>query len=61
MCLCTMCMPVDCRGQKNMLDSPGIGVIDGYEPPLNLGPLEEEPIILTAEPSLQLTRPILDL
>ena len=39
--------------------SPGIGVKDGCEPPcgcreLNPGPLEEQPVLLTAEPSLQL-------
>ena len=33
-------------------------IIDGYEPPggyweLNLGPLEEQPGLLTSEPSLQ--------
>ena len=33
-------------------------IIDGYKPPcgyweLNLGPLEEQPVLLTAEPSFQ--------
>ena len=37
---------------------PGTGVIDGCETPcgcweLNLGPLQEQPVLLTAEPSLQ--------
>ena len=39
--------------------SPGTGVIDSCEPPcgygeLNPGPLEEQSVLLTAEPSLQL-------
>jgi hypothetical protein len=43
-----------CKG----VGSPGTGVIDGCEQPygywdLNPGPLEEQPVLLTAEPSLQ--------
>jgi hypothetical protein len=38
--------------------SPGTGITDGCEPLCgwlgpNLGPLEEQPVFLTAEPSLQ--------
>jgi hypothetical protein len=45
------CMPA---GQKR---APNL-TIDGYEPPggcweLNSGPVEEQPVLLTAEPSLQ--------
>jgi hypothetical protein len=41
-------------GQMRALDP----ITDGCEPPrgcweLNLGPLEEQPVLLTAEPSLQ--------
>jgi hypothetical protein len=40
------------------VDSPGTGVTHGLEPPcgcweLNLGPLQEQPVLLTTEPSLQ--------
>jgi len=45
---------------------PEAGVTDGYELPcgcweLNLGPLEEQPVLLTAEPSLQISHPIFSL
>ena len=41
-------------GQRRVPDL----IIDGYEPPcccweLNSGPLEEQPVLLTSEPSLQ--------
>lgn len=56
--LCIMCMPGVCGCQKKGALSPGIGVRDGYEPPcpfwqLNLGPREEEPLLLTSEPPLR--------
>ena len=40
------------------LRSPGTGVTDGCEPPcgcweLNPGPIEEKPVLLATEPSLQ--------
>ena len=38
-------------GQKRVSRSPGTEVIDSWE--LNLGPLEKQPVLLTAEPSLQ--------
>lgn len=52
-CLYTICIPGAHGGQK------GTGVRDGYELPCgccdsNSGPLEEHPVPLTAEPSLQL-------
>jgi hypothetical protein len=39
-------------------ETPGTGVTGGCEPPwgcweLNTGPLEEQPVLLTTEPSLQ--------
>jgi hypothetical protein len=49
------CMP---SGQRRVPDL----IIDGYEPPcccweLNSGPLEEQPVLLTSEPSLQPSSP----
>ena len=57
-CLCTMYAPGAHRVQKEGVRSPGTGITDGCEPPhgcwkLNLGPLEEQPVFLTSEPSLQ--------
>lgn len=57
MCLCTMCAPGACWGQKRASDSSGTGVTDRWwEPPcefweLYLGPLQEE--ALTTETSFQ--------
>lgn len=46
------------RDQKRGIKFPGIEVTDGSESPygfwdFNLGPLEEQPGLLTASPSLQ--------
>lgn len=43
--------------QKRVLEPPGIGVMVGCEPPygfweLNLGLLQEQQVLITAEPSL---------
>jgi hypothetical protein len=51
-------MPGASRGQKQASDSLGTGVIDGSEPPcgcweLNLGRLQEQPVLVTNEPSLK--------
>ena len=51
-CLCTTCVP------KESIRYPGTGVRDGCGPPCghweaNPGPLEEQPVPLTTEPSLQ--------
>jgi hypothetical protein len=48
---CLQCLPT---GQKRASDP----IADGCEPPcgcweLNSGPLEEQPVLLTSEPSLQ--------
>ena len=53
---CFACMYV-CEGIR----APGTGVTDSCELPyggweLNRGPLEKQPVLLTAEPSLQLQR-----
>ena len=50
-----------CRGQKESAGSLGTGVTDGCEPPcacweLTLGSLEEQPVLLTTESSLQSQR-----
>lgn len=53
-CLCTMC----CRRDQKVSESPGTGVTDGmshltwgrWEP--NPVPLQEQPLLLTTEPSL---------
>jgi hypothetical protein len=46
------------RSEKGLRLIPGIGYIDGELPcscwKSNLGPLKEQPLLLTAEPSLQL-------
>lgn len=57
-CLCTACVPGSKSGQKRVLDSLGAGVTDGYEPlggcwQLDSGPLEKQPVLLPADPSLQ--------
>ena len=46
------------RKPEKGIGFPGTGVTDGREPPcgcwgLNLGPLEEQPVLLIAEPPLQ--------
>ena len=48
-------MPVEAQG---VFKSPRTEVTDGFEPPhgyweSNLGPLEEQPVLLSTEPSLQ--------
>ena len=50
-CVCLVSMPAE------SVTSPGTGVTDGCEPPcmcweLNLGPLEEQSVLLTTKPSL---------
>jgi hypothetical protein len=57
-CLCTMCVPGTCRGQRGASD-PRAGVREGYEPPCQcwaLSPtsLQEQQVLLTTEFSLQL-------
>ena len=44
--------------EKRVLGSPGTVITDGCQPPcgcwdLNSGPLEDQPVLLTTEPSLQ--------
>lgn len=47
-----------CGGQKRVLD-PRTGVVDGCKPPCrhgelqNLGPLQKQPVLIAAKPSLQ--------
>ena len=57
-CLCSTCVPGVHGGQKRDIQ-PGTGVTDGCELPhkfwdLNPGPLEEQLVLLTTEPSLHL-------
>jgi hypothetical protein len=45
-----------CLQRLEQTDLPGTGITNGCKPPdgcwkLNLGPLEEQPVLLTAEPS----------
>lgn len=55
-CMCAMCMPDDaCRIQKRAFDS--LNSKDGHEPPcgcwkLSPGPLQEQQVILSTEPSI---------
>lgn len=56
-CTCMVCMPSACRGQKNSR-STGTGITSDHEPTCgcwgsNPGPPKEQPVLLTAEPSLQ--------
>jgi E3 ubiquitin-protein ligase NEDD4 len=56
--VCTACVQSP-RGTEEGVRAPETGAIHGCEPPcgcweLNLGHLEEMPVFLTAEPSLQL-------
>jgi hypothetical protein len=56
--MCTMCMLCGQRGQRRALNFLKPGVTDGCELPsgcweLNPGPLEEQQVLLTAEPSYQ--------
>lgn len=58
-CLCTTC--IQCSRVQKTIRSPRPEVADGCEPPCECwesdsGPLEEKPLLLTAEPSLQLPR-----
>lgn len=57
-CASTTGIPGVCGGQEEGTRSSEIGVTDGSEPlygcwQFNLGPLEEQPVLLTAEPHLQ--------
>jgi hypothetical protein len=57
-CLCIRHMPTAHRGQKKSVRFPGTGVPDSHNPPcgcweMNPGPLEEQPVFLTAELSFQ--------
>ena len=57
LCLDTMCAWCAWRPEEGA-GSFGTGVTDDGEPPCgcwmpNLGPLEEQPVLLTSEPSLQ--------
>jgi hypothetical protein len=52
-----MCLQYPCRSEEG-IGFPGTEVTDGCELPrvyweLNLGPLEEQSVLLTTEPSLQ--------
>lgn len=56
-CVCSICVTGDNRGQKRLLNSLETGDTDGCELPwgywgLNLGPMEEQPVLITAESSL---------
>jgi hypothetical protein len=56
-CLYTWCVWYPCRPEE-VVTATGIGVIVGSEPPCrswesNLYPVEEQSVLLTAEPSLQ--------
>lgn len=51
--LCALCP----RKPEKGIDCPGAGVIEGFEEPcecwkLNLAPVEEQPVFLTAVPSV---------
>lgn len=66
-CLCTTYITVIHREKKRMEDVrlPVSGITDGHETlcrywKLNLGSLEEKPVILTSENSLQPIKPILE-
>jgi hypothetical protein len=55
--VCTMCVHAACGGQKRGLIL-GTGITGSCEPPcglleLNLAPLQEQQVLLTAEPSFQ--------
>ena len=55
-CMCTMYMSGAHQGQKRVLTHPKTGVTAGCEPTrgcweLNLGLLEEQPVLLIAKPS----------
>lgn len=57
-CLCIMCMPAVCRGQKRWLNplERELQIVVSYMWVLGIkpGPLEEQKAFLTIEPSLQL-------
>lgn len=51
-------------GSEEGVGSPGTGIAGGYEVPcgcweVNLSPLEQQPVLLTTEPSLHLQNHIL--
>jgi hypothetical protein len=48
---CTMCLQCPQRPEEGA-EAPGAGVTAGCEPALNPGPLIEQPVLLTTEPSL---------
>lgn len=55
MCIC-VCLPVGMCMWTRGVGGPGAGVRDACEPRVlgvKLGSLEEQPVFLTAEPSLQ--------
>lgn len=57
-CLCTTCTSDVHTGQKRVSDPSRPGVTEGCELPcgcweLNPGPLQEQPVLLATEPSLQ--------
>ena len=61
--LCTMCVPCPWSPEEGV-KFLGTGVKDGCEPlcgcwEWDLGPLEEQPVLLTTEPSLQFLEAIL--
>jgi hypothetical protein len=63
-CTHTMCMPGAQAGQKRASDPVGQDA-DGCEPPygyqqLNLGPLQEQQVHLSTEPSLQFLKAMLN-
>lgn len=54
-CMCTTCIPGACECQKRVSDPLGLELQPLCGPwELTLGPLEEQPVLLTVEPSLQL-------
>jgi hypothetical protein len=58
-CLCSICMPGTLGGKKRELETLEVE-LDDCEPSrgcweLNLGSLEEKPVLLIAEPSLQIS------
>lgn len=61
MYVCTKFVPSIPGGQKKGIRSSATGLVDGYEPlcrywEMNLGPQEEQKVLLTAEPSAQSPR-----
>ena len=63
-CLYTMCVPGTCGSQKGAPDLLELELTDSCELPcgcleLNPGPLEEQPMLFTTEPSPQPTPSVL--